>query len=146
MDWTRDSAIRRLYPEVKIIKPDGKAFQGDGITEVVVNQSDIDAEILVLKSEEKKQDVKNEANKRIVAVLPEWKQRNYTARSVELTEKIATGGTLTTDEQTELTNIKGLWAQVKDIRNKSDTLEASIDGMTPEQVEDLVVKDNSHWP
>lgn len=70
-------------------------------------------------------DIKSEAQRRINLIAPDWKQRNMIARSVELTEKIASGGTLTTAEQSERTTIENVWSQVKTIRTRSDQLEVS---------------------
>lgn len=43
-------------------------------------------------------------------------QQNYTARSVGLVEKMASGGVLTESEQADLDTIKKLWAAIKNIR------------------------------
>jgi hypothetical protein len=43
-------------------------------------------------------------------------QQNYTARSVSLVEKMASGITLTVEEQGELNAIKNLWSAIKSIR------------------------------
>lgn len=71
--------------------------------------------------------VKAEAYRRIVAILPEWKQRNLTARAVELSMKVAGGSSLTIDEQAEWDAGSALWQRIKVIRAKSD----EIEGMNP---------------
>ncbi len=68
--------------------------------------------------------IKAEAYRRIVAIIPEWKQRNLTAEGVELLSKLADGQTLTAQEQTARTKNLAMWAQVKAIRTKSNELEA----------------------
>ncbi|WP_306143023.1 hypothetical protein [Roseibium sp. MMSF_3412] len=69
-------------------------------------------------------DVKAEASRLILAIAPDWKQRNYIARATELVRKVQTDGSLTTDEQNEETAMKALWAKVNAMRAKSDELEA----------------------
>lgn len=75
---------------------------------------------------DKIQKVKALAQQKINTLAPEWKQRNATARALELVNIIATGGTLTTDEQAEKDTIDALWVQVKAIRAYSNTLETSV--------------------
>jgi len=70
-------------------------------------------------------DIKQKAGAAIVALLPEWKQRNLIARGLELTDKIANGGTLTTAEQAESDALKVQWAAVTAIRTASNTAETS---------------------
>jgi len=66
-------------------------------------------------------DVKAEAYRRIVTVLPEWKQRNLTAQAAVLAEKGRTNWT--TEELAAWDAGSALWAQVQGIRNASDALE-----------------------
>lgn len=70
------------------------------------------------------EEVKVEAEARILKLLPEWKQRNKLARAVELIKKIASGETLTQSEQTEITDDLALWEKIKQIRKASNTIEA----------------------
>ncbi len=81
--------------------------------------------------------VRAEAYRRIVALAPEWKQRNMTARGLELTRKELAGGTLTAAEQAEAAAITAAWDAVKAIRAASDVLEAN----PPADY-----TDDSHWP
>jgi hypothetical protein len=67
-------------------------------------------------------DVKAEAARRILAVVPEWKQRNMTARAAELA-KIGEAN-WTTEQSAEWAAGQALWDQVKAIRVKSDEIEA----------------------
>ena len=66
--------------------------------------------------------VKAEAKRRILHILPEWKQRNLTARATELAIKGVQNWSL--EEQTEVAAGQALWNQIKVIRAKSDALEA----------------------
>lgn len=64
-------------------------------------------------------DIKAEANRRIIEILPEYKQRNLLARMVELLDK----ETLTAEEQTEKDAAKAVWATIQGIRTTSNTAE-----------------------
>lgn len=66
--------------------------------------------------------VKAEAARRILAILPEWKQRNLTARAAELA-KIGEAN-WTQAEADEWAAGQALWDQVKAIRAASDNIEA----------------------
>ena len=79
--------------------------------------------------------VKQEAGRRIVAIAPEWQQRNMLARIAELLRIGETN--LNAAEQAELAAIEGLWATIKGIRAKSNALEA----MDPIPVDDTNDKD-----
>jgi hypothetical protein len=67
-------------------------------------------------------EVKGEAARRILAILPEWKQRNLTARAAELA-KIGQAN-WTQAEADEWAAGQALWDQIKAIRAKSDQIEA----------------------
>ncbi len=83
------------------------------------------------------QRIKDEARRRIVAVVgPEWRQQNILARSAELHLK-ETRQTITGPESAELTAILGMWDWVKEVRVASDALEVTL----PEDY-----KDDQHWP
>jgi hypothetical protein len=66
------------------------------------------------------------ARDHILAVFPEWKQANMTARSVELT-RAGIEGDLTAGEQAEEAAIQAAWDWVKSVRSYSDTLEAAYE-------------------
>jgi adenylate kinase family enzyme len=66
--------------------------------------------------------IKQEAQRRIYNILPEWKQRNLTARAAELAIKGVQNWSL--DEQAEVVAGQALWDQIKIVRSKSDELEA----------------------
>lgn len=63
--------------------------------------------------------IRDLAGKKILALAPEWKQRNMIARSVELMEQ---GGPSTPQEEAEMAGMKQAWALVKAIRAHSDVL------------------------
>lgn len=65
--------------------------------------------------------IKAEANRRIVQIVPEWKQLNLLARSTELV-KIGEQN-WTEAEREEVVLIESIWNKVKHIRAKSDELE-----------------------
>lgn len=66
--------------------------------------------------------VKSEAERRILALCPEWRQRNLTAQAVVLAKKGATNWT--TEEQAAWDAGEALWTQIKAIRDASDVIEA----------------------
>jgi len=66
-------------------------------------------------------DVRTEAYRRIVEILPEWQQRNLTAQAAVLAEKGRTNWT--TEELAAWDAGSALWAEVQAIRNASDALE-----------------------
>lgn len=70
------------------------------------------------------QDVKDEARRRILAVYPDWKQANMTARGVELIQKLAQGGAWTQDEEAEAAALEDAWSWIKSVRAASDAIEA----------------------
>lgn len=90
-------------------------------------------------------EAKIEAGRRIVALAPEWKQRNATARGVELTDKKASGEPLTADEQAEVDAMKALWLAISAIRAASDDLETAIAGMDDAGLQALDVTADEHW-
>ena len=71
-------------------------------------------------------DVKAEASARILAVMPEWKQRNATAHGLALVRKVQLGGVLTTDEQAAEARYSAAWSAVSAIRQASDVKEGEI--------------------
>lgn len=80
--------------------------------------------------------VKQEAQRRILSTLPEWKQRNLTARAAELA--MIGSSNWTVEQQAEWEAGQGLWNQIKSIRNMSDTLEA-MEPIPPDY------QDDRHW-
>lgn len=67
---------------------------------------------------------KAEAGRRILAILPDYKQRNLLARGLELHAKGP--ATWTAAEQAEWAAGDALWTRIKAIRARSDAIEAEI--------------------
>ena len=85
-------------------------------------------------------DIKAEALRRILAIAPDWKQRNLIAQAAEFAIKLAEGGTLTAAEQDKRAAGEAIWSQIKSIRAASDELEA----MNP--IPDDFASNEAHWP
>jgi hypothetical protein len=68
------------------------------------------------------QQVKAEAQRRIINIIPEWKQRNLTARAAELAIKGVVNWTA--EETLEYEKGQAIWNSIKRIREKSDELES----------------------
>jgi hypothetical protein len=66
--------------------------------------------------------VKEEAARRILEILPEWKQRNLTARAAELAAILAERS-WTNEERAEWEDGQAIWDRIKAIRAASDALE-----------------------
>ena len=81
-------------------------------------------------------DVRAECHRRIIAFMPDWKQRNALARSQELQEVRETR-VLTADEEAEAEVIRQSWGWIKLIRRSSNIME-------PEPPADY--RDDIHWP
>ena len=81
--------------------------------------------------------VKDEAYRRIVAIVPEWKQRNLTAQAAILADKGRANWT--TDELAAWDAGEALWARVAAIRTASNDIEA-MDPI-PQDFDD-----DSYWP
>lgn len=76
--------------------------------------------------------VKAEASKRILAIMPSWKQRNVIA---DLSS---------TNADTKAAAVTA-WAAVTAIRTKSNEIEASISSMSDEQILNFDASDDAHW-
>lgn len=81
--------------------------------------------------------IKAEANRRILAIVPEWKQRNLTAQAAQLAER---GRENWTAEELAAWNAGlAIWAQVAAVRAASDAIEAMAE--IPQDVADPAL-----WP
>lgn len=89
--------------------------------------------------------VKQEARNRILAVYPDWKQANMTARGVELVRTLIVNGQWTAAEATEAAALDAAWARVKTIRAQSDALEAEIAAMNDAERSAFSVTNETHW-
>jgi len=87
--------------------------------------------------------IKMEAGFRITQVIPEWKQRNLTAQATQLAEKGR--NSWSPQELSEWEAGVVLWNTVKDIRDKSDVLEASLDTMTLEELKSFDSHTSEVW-
>jgi len=65
-----------------------------------------------------------EAGRRILALAPEYKQRNATALGVVLLNKLEMGTPLTTEDEQARTQIKTMWAVISGIRQASEVIKA----------------------
>lgn len=91
-----------------------------------------------------KSQVKMEAQRRILELVPTWKQNNLTARMVELVNKKLVD-TLTVEEEAEIAAVQAIWDQVKAIRTNSDELETLIDTALVADLRVLDVTDDARW-
>lgn len=82
-------------------------------------------------------EVKREAARRILAIAPEWKQRNLTAQAVILTNKGK--ASWTAEERKAWAAGEAIWDHIAAIRAASDVLEAA-DPIPADFAHD------KHWP
>lgn len=106
----------------KATKADKPTENSDGswsfkwvVTDKTVEELTQDHESTILQ-------IKSEANRRITALCPEWKQRNLLAQATQLVNK----GELnwTQEERAAWSAGEALWVQISRIRDASNTLEA----------------------
>ena len=76
--------------------------------------------------------VKLECERRILAIMPAWKQRNVIAD-------------LWSDNADTKAAAATEWAKVTALRAKSNEIEASILSMTDQQILDFDARDDDHW-
>lgn len=79
------------------------------------------------------QQVKDEAYRRIVAICPEWKQRNLTAQAAILAEKGRANWTA--EEIAAWEAGEAIWSEIAAIRAKSDEIEL-MDPIPQDYIED----------
>lgn len=145
-------AVYKARPDVKWKDNSVNGFNLDTIKAAYIGddfpeQAELDAAWLICLREEKKIQTKKEAYKKIINILPEWKQRNYTAKSVELTEKKVDGIVLTQEESNILNTIKIKWALIQEIRAASDEIEIQINNVSIiEDIEAYDIENNALWP
>jgi len=103
-------------------------------------------EIDYLKAE-KKNEVKFKASEKILDIIPEWKQRNITARCIEIVDR-KVDSIATPEEVAELDSYRAFMQTVtRPIRAASDSIEAEIDALTTEaDVKAYNVRTNPLWP
>lgn len=79
---------------------------------------------------------------RILAVMPEWQQRNATARAVEIVNA-RLSGTATADDLDELARLQAAFERVKEIRSASDQIEEDIAaGLVTDEAQ---IRDSERW-
>jgi len=91
-------------------------------------------------------EAKQEAGRRITVRMPEWKQRNYLAYSLEMTRKEQAGDALTVQESATLAFIQGEWAFAKSVRAASDAIESEVSSLTDAEAGVYDVLNNPLWP
>jgi hypothetical protein len=84
-----------------------------------------EAETLEEKRARRIIEIKAKASQVILMSFPEWKQRNMTARAIELTH-MSTLAPLTPAYQDELDDLISKWQWVKSIRDASNVAEAAV--------------------
>lgn len=90
--------------------------------------------------------VKDEARRRILLVIPDWKQANLTARAAELA-KLRSERAWTAEEQAEWDAGQALWDQVKAIRAASDRVEADVMAASDwKAIEKADLAKSNRWP
>ena len=116
-----------------------------------------DADRLVNSKNQKNNEIKETAKIKILAVAPEWKQRNFSLLYKEVTDgtvKTAAEADGATDKQkaayekqkAEWDAQEAMWVKVNTIRDKSDSLETLVNNMTDrDDVIDFDVSLDSNW-
>ncbi|KAF0112381.1 MAG: hypothetical protein FD149_2451 [Rhodospirillaceae bacterium] len=86
--------------------------------------------------------VKADAGRMIVALYPDWKQRNMTARAVALLRKGEANWTAA--ESAEAAILEAAWAWITAVRTESDAIEADIAALANDQMDGLTWSER--WP
>ena len=90
--------------------------------------------------------VKALAFAKINALLPEWKQRNLTARAAELAMNVAANRSLSQAEKKEWEQGRLLFEKIKKIRLASDDIEAEIQKSSLKDLTDFNPESHGAWP
>ncbi|MGB0495788.1 MAG: hypothetical protein ACPGJI_05470 [Kangiellaceae bacterium] len=96
-------------------------------------------------------EIKTQANTRITAIYPEWKQRNHMAEIIDIQNKelvalkAGTPYTLSADEIATIATAKTTKNQAFAIRSKSKQLETSLSSMTSEQLKAFDPTNDLNW-
>lgn len=143
-------AMEALYPGAEVPFDVALRTKADGSHEIAVwnepklgpKPADLTAiaakcDELALNAAQDPAPVKAEAMRRILAIAPEWRQRNMIARSVELLH--VGQENWTSEEQAEVTAMQAIWDQISAIRAASDTIEM-MDPRPPDITADAL------WP
>lgn len=137
------------YNHLALIKCGAKFVRDelDGNTYVLPDGLDIAGYTGFLPSNavaDKVLETKAEAQRRIYAIVPQWKQANLTARLGELHDKRLNGVALTSAEQNEVTAGFALWDKAKAIRAASNQIETDIQASADPVSFD--VAGSARWP
>lgn len=87
--------------------------------------------------------IKMECRARILAIADEDRQRNLTARAVELTLAVAQGALSSADAQ-ELADMQAMWGRIKALRAASGVKEAALQTLSLEALETYPLAEG--WP
>jgi hypothetical protein len=110
--------------------------------EITAHDTEVTA-IYVAQRAQLKVDVKTEANTRIVALYPEWKQINMLAEMSNLHTKGKANWNAADDARD--VEVQAVWVEVGLIRTNSNTIEAEIDGLTDAQLDTFDIPGNATW-
>lgn len=118
------ACILNIYPDAKNISCTGRDYSGIQWDDPrgVPTLEQCNLAWAAIKEQRRVASIKTEAQARIYAIAPQWKQANFTARSVELTY-LKVSRTLTAEEQSEWDAMTAIWDRVKAIRAHSGELE-----------------------
>lgn len=142
-------ALRAAGLRVPEVLDDGLELRGQPLTaeQVAEYQAVLDAHDPLAAAKSAWVDrVKREARVRIVQLMPEWKQRNLIARSVELVDAKA-AGEASASELDELEALRSELQIIKSIRTASDVIEDEVLACTT--VDDVLAIDiggHALWP
>lgn len=89
--------------------------------------------------------IKNQANKRILALYDIPKQSNMNAEATKLTNNLVLNGSYTPEEQARADELDLAWTEILAIRTRSNDLEAGLDVLTDEQIMNFDPGDDIHW-
>lgn len=89
--------------------------------------------------------IKQAAGDHILAVLPQWKQSNYTARAVELAE-IRESREMTAEESAQHQALHAAWAWVRSVRTASDVAEADVAAMDRAELDAWTMPELPNFP
>lgn len=139
----RDQAIYNTHPHIKTILEGQAALDADG-KPVIINEAIVMVEHTKLLKEALKINTKDEAQRRIYDLAPQWRQANLTARALELIEKRLNLIVLTQAEIDERDAGLAIQQKIRAIGLASDLIEAEIDAAAdPKNID---VKTSKKWP
>ena len=159
LDFNRDSYVVTLVDGTIVGVPNSSSNDDNSIvtqwasSNVVSEPMDLATCLASTKNA-----VKIEAERRILNLHPEWKQRNFLADVVLVINKEnqsyndiqdgvqdATRYVPTTEEKVMIAAHQAAQTAINAIRTKSDEIETSLESLTFAQLEVFDVTDDSHW-